>query len=166
MSDYFLGEIRMFGGNFAIKNWAFCNGQLMSIAQNTALFSLLGTTYGGNGIQTFALPDLRGRIPMGQGNGPGLTPRIIGEVGGTEPVTVTLNQMPMHSHAFSVTADAATVAAVGPTVLPAKPTVSATAKFYTITGQCRRILQWHSRPPLSASAAATSRTTTSCRRSA
>ena len=107
MSDYFLGEIRMFGGNFAIQNWAFCNGQLMNIAQNTALFSLLGTTYGGNGIQTFGLPDLRGRVPMGQGNGPGMTLRAIGEVGGSESVTLTLNQMPMHSHALSATADAA-----------------------------------------------------------
>ena len=122
MSDYFLGEVRMFGGNFAIQNWAFCNGQLMNIAQNTALFSLLGTTYGGNGIQTFALPDLRGRIPMGQGNGPGLTPRALGEVGGAESVTLSSNQIPLHSHQFNVTAADATLADVASNVLPAKPT--------------------------------------------
>jgi microcystin-dependent protein len=133
MSDYFLGEIRMFGGNFAIQNWAFCNRQLMNISQNSALFSLLGTTYGGNGIQTFALPDLRGRIPMGQGNGPGLTPRVIGEVGGSESVTLTVNQIPLHSHSFSVTAANATVAAVAGNVLPATPTAG-TPLFYTVPG--------------------------------
>jgi microcystin-dependent protein len=133
MSDYFLGEIRMFGGNFAIKNWASCNGQIMSIAQNSALFSLLGTTYGGNGMQTFALPDLRGRIPMGQGAGSGLTPRTMGEVGGNEQVTISLNQMPMHSHAFNVTADDATLANVASNALPAKPTL-ANAFFYVVPG--------------------------------
>lgn len=133
MSDYFLGEIRMFGGNFAIQNWAFCNGQLMNIAQNTALFSLLGTTYGGNGIQTFALPDLRGRIPVGQGSGPGLTTRTLGESSGTEQVTLSQIQMPMHNHTFSVTADNATLASVAPNALPATPTV-ANAKLYTIQG--------------------------------
>jgi microcystin-dependent protein len=133
MSDYFLGEIRMFGGNFAIKNWATCDGQLMSIAQNSALFSLLGTTYGGNGIQTFALPDLRGRIPIGQGQGAGLSPRSIGEVSGFEQVSVLLNQMPMHIHSFSATADDATVSNVGATVLTGKPTV-ANARLYAVPG--------------------------------
>jgi microcystin-dependent protein len=133
MSDYFLGEIRMFGGNFAIQGWAFCNGQLMSIAQNTALFSLLGTTYGGNGIQTFALPDLRGRIPMSQGQGPGTSSYTIGEVGGTENVTVMLNQMPLHTHQFFATADDATLPSVASNALTAKPTVTA-GKFYAIPG--------------------------------
>jgi microcystin-dependent protein len=133
MSDYFIGEIRMFGGNFAIQNWAFCNGQIMNISQNQALFALIGTTYGGNGVQTFGLPDLRGRIPVGQGQGPGLSSYAMGQMSGSEQVTVQLNQMPMHSHPFSVTADAATIATVGSTVLPAKPTVT-NGLLYTITG--------------------------------
>jgi microcystin-dependent protein len=96
--DGFIGEIRMFAGNFAPKNWAFCQGQILSIAQNTALFSILGTTYGGNGTTTFALPDLSGRVPVGVGQGPGLTPRQLGEINGTETVTLTTAQMPMHNH--------------------------------------------------------------------
>jgi microcystin-dependent protein len=133
MSDNFLGEIRMFGGNFAISNWAFCNGQLLSIAQNQALFSLIGTTYGGDGVQTFALPDLRGRLPLGQGQGIGLSPRAMGEMAGVEQVTVLLNEMPLHSHGFNATADAATTAEVGPIVLPAQPTASS-AFLYTVPG--------------------------------
>ena len=93
-----LGEIRMFAGNFAPTGWAFCQGQLLPIAQNTALFSLLGTTYGGNGTTTFALPDLRGRVPVGFGQGPSLSNRVIGEKFGTETVTLTTAQMPAHSH--------------------------------------------------------------------
>jgi len=96
--DPFLGEIRMFAGNYAPTGWALCNGQILSIAQNTALFSLLGTMYGGNGQTTFALPDLRGRIPLNFGQGPGLTDRGQGEVGGEETVTLLSNQMPMHTH--------------------------------------------------------------------
>jgi microcystin-dependent protein len=98
MADPFLGEIKMFAGNFAPRSWAFCNGQLLSIAQNTALFSLLGTTYGGDGRTTFALPDLQSRVPMGWGNGPGLTPRSIGERSGAAAVTLTEAQMPAHTH--------------------------------------------------------------------
>lgn len=97
--DPFIGEIRMFGGNFAPKGWAFCNGQLLSISQNTALFSLLGTTYGGNGTTTFGLPDLRGRAPLHWGQGPGLSPYAQGEQGGQEQSTLIANQMPTHSHA-------------------------------------------------------------------
>src|SRR5690606_5156315 len=98
MSEPFLGEIRMVGFNFAPRGWAFCQGQLLSIAQNSALFSLLGTMYGGNGTTTFALPDLRGRSPVGMGNGPGLTPITQGELAGTENVTLLSTQMPMHTH--------------------------------------------------------------------
>ena len=93
-----LGEIRMFAGNFAPYGWAFCQGQLLPISQNTALFSLLGTTYGGDGRTTFALPDLRGRVPVGFGQGPSLSNRVIGEKFGTETVTLTTAQMPAHSH--------------------------------------------------------------------
>lgn len=96
--DPLIGQIILFAGNFAPRGWAFCNGQLLSIAQNTALFSLLGTTYGGDGRTTFALPDLRGRVPMHAGNGPGLSYRNLGETGGTETNTLTVNQMPSHSH--------------------------------------------------------------------
>lgn len=93
-----LAEIRMFAGNFAPRGWAFCQGQLFSIAQNTALFSLLGTTYGGNGQTTFALPDLRGRCPVGAGQGPGISSIVLGEVAGTETVTLLTTQMPAHTH--------------------------------------------------------------------
>ena len=88
----------MFAGNFAPRGWALCQGQILSIAQNTALFSILGTTYGGNGQTTFALPDLRGRVPIQQGDGPGLTPISLGESAGSENVTLTISQMPAHNH--------------------------------------------------------------------
>jgi len=96
--ETFLGEIRMFAGNFAPKGWAFCQGQLLLIAQNQALFALLGTTYGGDGRTTFALPDLRGRAPIGFGQGPGLSYKDLGQQFGTETVTLTTAQMPAHSH--------------------------------------------------------------------
>ena len=96
--DFIIGEIRMFAGNFAPKGWAFCQGQLLPIAQNQALFSLLGTTYGGDGMTSFALPDLRGRVPVGFGQGPGLSNRVIGEQFGSELVTLNINQMPSHNH--------------------------------------------------------------------
>lgn len=98
MGSPFIAEIRMFAGNFALKGNAFCNGQIMPIQQNTALFSLLGTTYGGNGISTFALPDLRGRMPIGVGFPAGLTQRALGEQGGVENVTLILAEMPAHTH--------------------------------------------------------------------
>jgi len=101
MSQPFLGEIRIFGFNFAPRGWAFCNGQIMSIAQNTALFSLLGTTYGGNGQTTFALPNLQSRVPLHFGQGPGLSSYSLGEVLGTENVTLNQTQMPMHNHIVS-----------------------------------------------------------------
>lgn len=98
MSEPFVGEIRMFAGNFAPRGWAFCDGQLLAVSQNDALFSLLGTIYGGDGRTTFGLPDLRGRIPLHAGSGPGLTPRRLGAKAGEENVTLTVNQMPNHSH--------------------------------------------------------------------
>ena len=100
-SEPFLGEIIMFAGNFAPKGWAFCNGQLLEIRDNTALFSLLGTTYGGNGITNFALPDLRGRSPIGVGQGPMLGDYTLGQVRGTENTTMIITQMPAHNHALS-----------------------------------------------------------------
>jgi len=98
MSQPFVGEIRIFGGNFAPQGWAFCHGQAMSIAENDVLFAIIGTTYGGDGITTFNLPDLRGRLPMHQGGGPGLSTRVIGEQGGVESVTLTTQQIPAHTH--------------------------------------------------------------------
>jgi microcystin-dependent protein len=99
MSDPFIGEIRLVGFNFAPHGWAFCNGQLLQIAQNTALFSLLGTTYGGNGQTTFGLPNLQGRAPMSMGTGPGLTPRTLGQTGGATSVTLTISDLAVHTHA-------------------------------------------------------------------
>ena len=100
MSNPFLAEIRIFTGNFAPTGWAQCNGQLMPISQNTALFSLLGTTYGGDGRSTFALPNLQGASPMQAGQGPGLSLRDLGEVGGSPAVTLLQTELPSHSHGF------------------------------------------------------------------
>jgi microcystin-dependent protein len=99
--DEFIAIIKMFGGNFAPRGWALCNGQILSIAQNTALFSLLGTTFGGNGQTTFALPDLRGRVPIHPGQGPGLSPYSLGQQAGSENVTLTILNMPQHTHTFA-----------------------------------------------------------------
>lgn len=98
MSDPFIAEIRIFAGNLAPRGWAFCNGQLLPIAQNTALFSLIGTTYGGDGRSTMGLPNLQGRVPMHPGQGAGLTPRRLGEAGGSDAVTLVGLQLPRHDH--------------------------------------------------------------------
>lgn len=98
MAQPYVGEIRMFGGNFAIAGWAFCDGSLLPISENTTLFQLIGTTYGGDGQSTFALPDLRGRVPVHQGTGPGLSSYVLAQTGGVESVTLTQNQMPTHAH--------------------------------------------------------------------
>lgn len=94
----FIGQIIMFGGNFAPRGWALCDGQLLAISQNQALFSILGTIYGGDGRSTFALPDLRGRVPMHAGSGPGLTSRALGAKGGEETNTLSVNEIPSHNH--------------------------------------------------------------------
>jgi microcystin-dependent protein len=98
MSEPFIAEIRIFAGNFAPRGWAFCEGQLLLISQNTALFSLIGTTYGGDGRSTTALPNLQGRAPMHPGRGPGLTDRRLGQQGGVTQVTLTEAQIPFHNH--------------------------------------------------------------------
>ena len=125
MSEPFIGMIILVPYNFAPRGYAFCNGQLLPISQNTALFSLLGTTYGGNGQTTFALPDLRGRVPNGSGQGPGLSDYTLGQVGGTESETLTVNQLPAHTHVgpahtHGVTAsgDAPTAASPSGNLLP------------------------------------------------
>ncbi|MBV0913170.1 phage tail protein [Anianabacter salinae] len=119
----FIGEVLLFAGNFAPRNWAYCDGQLIPISQNTALYSILGTTYGGDGVTTFALPDLRGRAPLGPRQGPGLSMYQEGEKGGTEYVTLLANQMPMHNHSFHAETSAAdsTSAQGNMLALPANP---------------------------------------------
>ena len=102
MPDPFLGELALVPYNFAPKGWALCHGQLLPINQNQALFALLGTTYGGNGQTTFALPDLRGRVPISSGQGPGLESYALGQMGGAERVAITASQMPAHNHALNV----------------------------------------------------------------
>jgi microcystin-dependent protein len=133
MSDQFLGEIRMFGGNFAPLGWAFCNGQILSIEANTALFSLLGTYYGGDGTTTFALPNLQSRIPIHQGQGVGLSSYVVGESGGTENVTLNTQQLPQHIHTASadsgsgsVSSPAATYWASSPNTKQYSPSTNAT----------------------------------------
>lgn len=142
--DDFLAIIKLFAGNFAIRGWAFCQGQIMAISSNTALFSLLGTTYGGNGQTTFALPDLRGRAPIGTGQGPGLQNYILGQVGGSENITLTINNMPAHTHtvntsALTVTPPASTAAGTsntpGPSLVPAAlPTIGGGPSAVTVKG--------------------------------
>ncbi len=115
MADPFVAEIRIFPFNFAPKGWAWCDGQLLPLSQNTALFSLLGTTYGGNGKSNFALPDLQGRAPMHPGQGPGLSLHDLGESGGNETVTLLESEIPLHSHQLRANAiDLADTNAVNP----------------------------------------------------
>lgn len=120
MAQPYVGEIRMFGGNFAPAGWMLCEGQLLSIAENETLFQLIGTTYGGDGQETFALPDLRGRIPIHQGNG-----IILAETGGAEEITLTVSQIPAHSHPMLATIDIPTQSNPANRVLG-----QAAAKFY------------------------------------
>lgn len=108
MPEPHVGEIRMFAGNYAPMGWAFCDGSILPIAEFDVLFNLIGTTYGGDGQETFALPDLRGRTPIHQGAGEGLSPRFIGQAGGVEQVTLSAAHLPSHSHALNATAAAAT----------------------------------------------------------
>ncbi len=103
----FIGTIMLFGGNFAPRGWVFCQGQLLAISQFDAFFALIGTTYGGDGIQTFAVPDLRSRVPVHQGQGPGLSNYVMGQQAGTETVTLISNQIPIHSHTVGVSSSAA-----------------------------------------------------------
>jgi microcystin-dependent protein len=121
MSEPFVGEVKMFAGNFAPRNYAFCDGQLLAVSQNDALFSLLGTTYGGDGRTTFGLPDLRGRIGIHAGQGPGLSSRPLGQKSGAENTTVQSNQVALHSHAWNATNSAA-----GDTAPAAHTTATAT----------------------------------------
>ncbi|MET1077871.1 MAG: tail fiber protein [Pseudomonas sp.] len=125
MSEPFLGEIRMVGFNYAPRGWMFCAGQQMSISQNSALFALLGTTYGGNGQTTFALPDMRGRGPVGMGPGPGLTPVVQGEVAGSEHVNILTTQMPIHT--VQMPAQAVAISTTGAVAIPASSVTATVA---------------------------------------
>jgi microcystin-dependent protein len=126
MADPFVAEIRIFPFNFAPKGWAWCDGQLLPLSQNTALFSLLGTTYGGDGKSNFALPDLQGRAPMHPGQGPGLSLHDLGETGGSETVTLLESEIPAHSHALKGSLDDAELAAP----LPARVLAKASGNIY------------------------------------
>lgn len=119
MAQPYVGEIRMFAGNFAPAGWMFCEGQLLPISENETLFQLIGTTYGGDGQSTFALPDLRGRLPIHQGNG-----FILAETGGAEEITLTVNQIPAHSHPYLASADSASTLNPGGSVLGAPLTAT------------------------------------------
>ena len=132
---WYLGEIRMFAGNFAPVSWFFCQGQLLSIANYSALFTLLGTTYGGDGQTTFGLPDLRGRVPIGQGQGPNLPTYIQGQIGGTENNTLTPNTIGMHNHAITGTAGILVSGEDGHQVAPGNhyPAVNGDYIYSTVT---------------------------------
>lgn len=125
MAQPYVGEIRMFGGNFAPAGWAFCDGSLQPISEYDTLFNLIGTTYGGDGQQTFAVPDLRGRLPIHMGQGPGLSNYVIGQSGGTESVTLIANQMPTHNHLLMVSGTAASASSPQSNML-----ANATANLY------------------------------------
>jgi microcystin-dependent protein len=117
MVQEYLGAVKIFAGSYAIQNYAMCQGQTMSIAQNNALFALLGTTYGGNGVATFMLPNLQSALPLGWGNGQGLTPRVIGETGGVDNVTLLSATVPPHTHVFNASSNPTTTNSAGETVL-------------------------------------------------
>ncbi|MBA4008151.1 MAG: phage tail protein [Hyphomonas sp.] len=136
MSNAFIGEIRLFAGNFAPVGWAFCDGSLISIEENNALFALIGTNYGGNGQTTFALPDLRSRVPLHQGPGPGLSINyVVGEAIGTEQVTLSSNNMPAHQHSVIATTATGSVTTPGPTVMLATPVEAGVAtSLYVVPG--------------------------------
>lgn len=116
----YVGEIRIFAGRFAPSGWAFCDGSTLPIATNQVLYSLIGVTWGGDGVNNFKLPDLRGRLPVGQGQGTGLTARTIGQMAGQNTVTLTADQLPAHTHVFLAGSDLATSNSPGPTVSYAK----------------------------------------------
>ncbi|MFJ3448339.1 phage tail protein [Pseudomonas sichuanensis] len=134
MSDAFLGEIRLFAGNYAPRDWAFCDGTALPINGNEALFSLIGNTYGGTAGQTFGLPDLRGRAVVGQGQGSGLTPRVTGQTMGSETTTLTADNTPSHAHSFTASALQATDAEPGDTLNNNDRTYGVFVKAGAITG--------------------------------
>jgi microcystin-dependent protein len=134
MSSFYLGQITMFGFGFAPKGWALCNGQTLAINQNQALFALLGTTYGGNGVTTFLLPNLQAALPVCEGQGAGLSGYVMGQVGGNANVTLLQNQLPSHNHTFNASKTGAASATVTGNI-PATPTVSTPNPAYMYANQ-------------------------------
>ncbi|MCL9999651.1 MAG: tail fiber protein [Erythrobacter sp.] len=135
MSNAFIGEIRLFGGTFAPRGWAFCDGRLLAIANYDTLFALIGTTYGGDGVNTFAVPDLRSRVPLSQGQGGGLSDYAMGQTGGTEQVLLDASQIPAHQHGLNATAATGAAMSPGSTVMLATPVESgATPSLYVVPG--------------------------------
>jgi microcystin-dependent protein len=133
MSSFYLGQITMFGFGFAPKGWALCNGQTMAINQNAALFALLGTSYGGNGVQTFALPNLQAAVPVCEGQAAGLSSYVLGQVGGNANVTLSLNQLPSHGHTFNATKTNGASATLAGNI-PATSTFGSVPAFYASQG--------------------------------
>lgn len=135
MSDPYTGEIRLFAGTYAPVGWLLCNGAQVSIAEYSTLFALIGTTYGGDGVNTFALPDLRGRLPISQGQGPGLSNYVLGEVGGVEQVTLDASQIPAHTHALNATSATGSATAPDNTLFLATPVEqNVTTSLYVVPG--------------------------------
>lgn len=132
MAQPYLGEIKLFAGNFQIRGWAYCNGQVLSISGNDALFTLIGTTYGGDGVNTFALPNFQGRIPLHQGTGPGLNTRVLGELSGVETVTVSTAQIPSHTHQVIATTVTGTTSSPA-NALPATPELPSAFQYLSGT---------------------------------
>jgi microcystin-dependent protein len=132
MGQPFLGQITMFAGTFQIAGWALCNGQLLDIGQNAALYNLIGTTYGGDGVTTFALPNLQSRVAIHQGTGQGLSTYVIGQLAGTENVTLNTQQIPQHNHTFSASGTTATSGGQTPTgsTLPGRPSQISSGYLY------------------------------------
>jgi len=130
MGTPFLGQINIFAGNYAPNGWAMCNGQLLPISQNTALYALLGTTYGGDGAETFGLPNLVSRLPIHIGDGTGLSPYVLGQAGGSSTVTIDRSTMPSHTHSLNATAAPANTGTIGGAVLPAQPVGTSSPLLY------------------------------------
>lgn len=130
MAEPYVGEIRLFAGNFAPVGWAFCDGSMLSIAENEVLFNLIGTTYGGDGQTTFALPDMRGRVPLHQGTGLNLSPRVMGQSAGVEQVTLSAAQLPSHNHQLNATTNAASA---GSGVAGSLTGAATATNFYGVT---------------------------------
>jgi len=135
MGTPYLGQISMFGGNFAPSGWALCNGQTLNISQYTALYALLGTTYGGDGVSTFLLPNLQSRLPIHQGQGGGLSNYVLGQAAGVANVTIDNSTMPTHAHSLNATTAVATTGTIGSSVIPAQPTGSKGPLFYAAPTQ-------------------------------
>jgi microcystin-dependent protein len=135
MSQPFVGEIRMFGGSFAPVSWALCNGQLMNISDNTTLYTLIGTTYGGDGTTTFALPNLQSRIPIHMGQGSGLSNYVLGQPGGTENVSITTSTMPQHNHTVVATVNTASTNLPTGAILAQPAAVTGTVLYDTVAAQ-------------------------------